>query len=272
MSAPLAARPPTSCIFPRALLPKAHHRTTAMPHAPAHQQPVKGPCIAISKNGPYIVTGGLALRTETIESSRVGVAVKWVQGPSIPTGQTYALCRCGRSSKMPFCDGNHVKAGFDGAECAGRLPFTGQAMVTRGPGLDLADVEKLCAGARFCDRAGGTWTLTEKSDDPASRALAIQESGDCPSGRLVALDKETGAAIEPTFAPSISLVEDPASDVSGPLWVKGGVPIESADGHLYETRNRITLCRCGASKNKPFCDGGHIDAKFDDGDDSLKED
>jgi CDGSH-type Zn-finger protein len=44
--------------------------------------------------------------------------------------------------------------------------------------------------------------------------------------------------------------------------VRGGLAIESADGFVYEVRNRVTLCRCGRSKNKPFCDGSHIEAKF----------
>src|SRR6266536_1245907 len=50
----------------------------------------------------------------------------------------------------------------------------------------------------------------------------------------------------------------------GPLWVRGGVPVEAADGFEYEVRNRVTLCRCGYSKNKPFCDGSHVRTKFKD--------
>jgi CDGSH-type Zn-finger protein len=53
--------------------------------------------------------------------------------------------------------------------------------------------------------------------------------------------------------------------VSGPLWVQSGIPVTAADGSPYEARNRVTLCRCGKSANKPFCDGTHIDAGFDDG-------
>ncbi|HUS98844.1 MAG TPA: CDGSH iron-sulfur domain-containing protein [Candidatus Thermoplasmatota archaeon] len=45
--------------------------------------------------------------------------------------------------------------------------------------------------------------------------------------------------------------------VSGPIWIRGGIPIESANGSPYIKRNRITLCRCGKSKNKPFCDSSH---------------
>ena len=37
----------------------------------------------------------------------------------------------------------------------------------------------------------------------------------------------------------------------------GGIPIHGADGQAYEVRNRVTLCRCGRSANKPYCDGAH---------------
>ena len=71
--------------------------------------------------------------------------------------------------------------------------------------------------------------------------------------------------------PGIGLVEDPQKKVSGPIWVKGGVEIESEDGQAYEARNRVTLCRCGQSDNKPFCVGNHIRAQFNDGDESLNK-
>jgi CDGSH-type Zn-finger protein len=45
--------------------------------------------------------------------------------------------------------------------------------------------------------------------------------------------------------------------------VRGGIAITSADGYTYEVRNRVTLCRCGHSKNKPFCDGTHSDIDFE---------
>ena len=86
-----------------------------------------------------------------------------------------------------------------------------------------------------------------------------------PSGRLVVHDKKTRQSIEEPLEPSIGLVEDTALGCSGPLWVRGGITIESSDGKLYETRNRVTLCRCGASDNKPFCNGSHANIMFDDG-------
>jgi CDGSH-type Zn-finger protein len=62
---------------------------------------------------------------------------------------------------------------------------------------------------------------------------------------------------------TIGLIEDPAEHCSGPIWLRGGIAVVSADGFEYEVRNRMTLCRCGASKNKPFCDGAHASIKFD---------
>jgi iron-binding CDGSH zinc finger protein len=46
--------------------------------------------------------------------------------------------------------------------------------------------------------------------------------------------------------------------------VRGGIQVISADGHDYEIRERQTLCRCGQSRNKPFCDGSHWYAGFRD--------
>jgi CDGSH-type Zn-finger protein len=58
------------------------------------------------------------------------------------------------------------------------------------------------------------------------------------------------------------LIEDPVEDCSGPIWLRGGVVLTSADGHQHEKRNNMTVCRCGASKNKPFCDGTHASVNF----------
>jgi len=80
----------------------------------------------------------------------------------------------------------------------------------------------------------------------------------------VAWDKSIEKAFEPELPVSIGLIEDPAQGCSGPLWVRGGIQIESADGFKYEIRNRVTLCRCGKSQNKPFCDGTHAAVKFRD--------
>ena len=226
--------------------------------------------VVVSKNGPYLVSGGLPLRTEISVVGQEEEPEKWVKGKSYPVRADYSLCRCGQSGNKPFCDGTHGRVHFDGTETASRMSFDEQAETTRGPAIDLKDAESFCSSARFCHPRGGTWELTLKSDDPVKRKCAIQQTGNCPSGRLVACDKKTGEPIEPRYRPSLSLTEDPQAKASGPIWVKGGVRIESADGKVYEPRNRVTLCRCGRSRNKPFCDGSHIRARFSDGDKSLR--
>ena len=227
--------------------------------------------VLITKNGPYIVSGGLPLQKEIIVSDDQGTSLSYEKGESYPKQETYALCRCGHSHSKPYCDGTHATKHFKGDEVASREKFEDIADRIDGPDLILRDLPDLCSRARFCHLAGGVWANTENSDDPEAKDFAIRAACNCPAGRLVPYDKETGKAIEPDFKKSISLLEDPYKGVSGPIYVKGGVEIESSDGTKLEKRNRVTLCRCGESKNKPYCDGSHIDCGFTDGDSSLKE-
>lgn len=223
------------------------------------------PHIKVTKDGPYLVYGSLPVHVNTIGTNDEGGSWTWERGKTLDTGEKYALCRCGQSSSKPFCDGTHVRIGFNGTETAPSGDFAREAEVTNGPTMTLYDDRPLCAYARFCDNAGTIWALVKKTGDREVRSIVAHEGTYCPSGRLVIRDHETGEVLEPEFEPSISLVEDPAMKCSGPLWVRGGVRIEAADGQSYEVRNRVTLCRCGASQNKPFCDGTHADIAFNDG-------
>lgn len=221
--------------------------------------------ITITENGPYQVGGSIPLAKQTIIADAEGGSREWRQGESIEAPATYELCRCGNSANKPFCDRTHVKVGFDGTEVASREPYLDQVEVFEAPAMDLTDAQPLCASGRFCDPDGGIWALIERTDDPKVREMVKRMAGNCPSGRLVVWDKSTGQPDEPELEPSIGLVEDPVAGVSGPLWVRGGIAIQSADGQTYEIRNRVTLCRCGESGNKPFCDGSHVSVGFQDG-------
>jgi CDGSH-type Zn-finger protein len=225
--------------------------------------------VTVSKNGPYMVSGNLPLKKEIIVSDMDGESIAWREGEKYPDRNRYALCRCGKSGSKPFCDGAHEKVVFYGNELATAVPYNKQATAFEGPGLVLTDAQDLCASARFCHPGGGTWQLTRRSGDPEAEKQAIQEACNCPSGRLVAWDRNTRQAYEPAFEPSISLIEDPEMKASGPIWLKGDIPLESSSGIRYETRNRVTLCRCGESRNKPFCDGTHCENGFDDGDENI---
>jgi CDGSH-type Zn-finger protein len=215
--------------------------------------------ITVTKNGPYSVTGEIPLSNQVITNDTEGYSYAWREGKKYPLQENYSLCRCGHAKTSPFCDGIHTKTGFDATETANRKPYGDQAERFEGPSLTLTDFIDLCASARFCDRAGGIWNLTRRSDNPDAKSIAITEAGNCPSGRLVIWDKKTREAIEPEFEPSIGLIEYPDNAGRGPLWVRGRIPVESADGTTYEIRNRVTLCRCGRSENKPFCDSSHLE-------------
>ncbi|MGB4440791.1 MAG: CDGSH iron-sulfur domain-containing protein [Coriobacteriia bacterium] len=217
--------------------------------------------ITVGTDGPYFVEGGVPLIRAEIAVNAEGEAVAWRETGRIDAGETYMLCRCGGSSDKPFCDFTHLSIGFDGTETAGHESFAEMAVNIGGPHIALHDARKLCAEARFCDRGGGLWNLVDRCDDPGTRALAIEEAQLCPSGRYVACAPD-GTPFEPEYEPSIVLVEDPQLGVSGPIFVRGGIEIVDADGVPYEVRNRVTLCRCGKSANKPFCDGSHIEAGF----------
>ncbi len=223
------------------------------------------PKIKVSKNGPYLVSGSVPLSREAIITDKEGVPEKWKEEKKFEAKENYTLCRCGNSKNKPFCDGSHIKTKFDGTETADiNEKYLDNIEITNSPDLILQDNEKICIGAGFCDRNDGTWELTRKSGSKECRDLAIEQACDCPSGRLVAIDKKTKKPIETLFKPSIALIEHPNHTVSGPLWVRGCIPIESYEGKQYEKRNRVTLCRCGKSSNKPFCDGTHIDVRFKD--------
>jgi len=230
-----------------------------------HQPPVPpahdGMKIVVSKNGPYLVSGGIPLIREEICNDDEGYCRTWKEVIRYPVRESYALCRCGHSKNKPFCDGSHASVHFDGTEHAGNEPYLHNPTKIHGPTLDLDDVEDLCVHARFCMRAGGIWNLTKASDIPEARETAIEEAGNCPSGRLVIRDRKTGIVIEPELEKSIVVIEYPPRGEHGPLWVRGGIPVESADGKLYTARNRLTLCRCGKSGNKPFCDGSHVEQR-----------
>lgn len=219
--------------------------------------------IKIMKDGPYIVTGNVLLEEKIIIQGEKGATYK--EEKTFPQSKQYTLCRCGKSKNMPFCDGTHVCEHFEGTENASKETFLKQAENIVGPELILYDAEDLCAFARFChEEHGNVWELTMDSDDPQMKKEAIKAACNCPAGRLVVWDRSTNEAIEPSYQPSIVILQDPSRNCSGPLWVRGGIPIQSSDGTQYEIRNRVTLCRCGKSRNKPFCDAMHVTTKFSD--------
>lgn len=215
--------------------------------------------IKIVKSGPYIVTGSIPLKEKIITPE--GKGYKLTEGRELPQAETYSLCRCGHSKNAPFCDGAHSCVGFKGTETASRKKFSERAKLLKGHSMDLLD-DGRCASVRFCyTNKGDAWTLVKSSETEEDQSLAVKAAGDCLAGRLVAVSK-SGQELEPELASEIIILQDPEKGVSAGIFVSGGIPIESEDGYTYEIRNRVALCRCGTSRNKPFCDGFHIKDRF----------
>jgi CDGSH-type Zn-finger protein len=209
--------------------------------------------IEICKNGPYIVSGKIPVNQEKTVFDLEGNPLKTEVTKNLCSDEKTTLCRCGGSSNKPFCDGTHRQNGFDGTENPDNLENNpDDTEIFEGPNLTLKDTPHLCVGAGFCHRAGGVWNLTQDSDNPKSKKIAVEECHCCPSGRLVALDSETNKPIEEKSNPVINI------DPNGPLNTTGDITLESADGEIYPSQTKKSLCRCGKSQNKPFCDGSHF--------------
>lgn len=214
--------------------------------------------ITVTENGPYRVDGGLPIHRAQIAYSEFGEPLAWEEGPDLGGSESYDLCRCGRSSRKPYCDGTHELIDFDGTETADRGPSEARRAVYEGAGLIVTDDVTLCTHAGFCtDRFTSIWELVKHTADPEVRRRVIEMASQCPSGRLQhSIPGEPGDEL--ADQPSIGVEPD------GPYLVRGGVPIVAHDGRAWETRNRVALCRCGSSTNKPFCDGTHERVGFRD--------
>jgi hypothetical protein len=144
------------------------------------------------------------------------------------------------------------------------------ARIFPGPVLTLMDAEALCAGAGFCSRKEGTWEAVRRSNELKMKKMALQQVRDCCGGRLTLKETKSGRNPVRPRKQSVSLVEDPGDGVSGPIWLKGGIPLIGEDGTPYEIRENVSLCRCGGSRFKPFCDGRHSTLRFKTGKRSRK--
>ncbi|MEX2586982.1 MAG: CDGSH iron-sulfur domain-containing protein [Actinomycetota bacterium] len=203
--------------------------------------------ITSTENGPYKVDG---------------VEVVNAAGETVHTQGSAYLCRCGGSSKKPFCDGTHNKNGFVGTEVADRGPIADRRDAYDGDGITIYDDRSVCAHIGRCtDGLPAVWKLgTEPWIDPegasADEIAAVVHQ--CPSGVLAYARPGSAEPVEEELEVKMVASKD------GPYFVRGGVQVASPDGSSYERRNRQALCRCGGSKNKPFWGGTHWSIDFKD--------
>ena len=221
--------------------------------------------ITVTEKGPYLVYGRPPLALQFIMPNDRNESWYFQEGRRFSTeAEPTALCRCGASHRKPYCDGAHTKARWEPELTAEQDSLLDDVEVTEGGSVSMTDKEKYCVFARFCHPHGDAWSLTERSADPGARTLAIREASMCPSGRLMAWDNKSMKPYEFKFEPSLGLIEDITIGASGGLWIRGGIPLKRENGRTYEIRNRVVVCRCGQSANKPYCDGTHASIKWRD--------
>jgi CDGSH-type Zn-finger protein len=197
-------------------------------------------------NGPYALSkGDVALRREdgTAFDSRAGGA----------------LCRCGGSANKPFCDGAHRKNGFSDRNNA--PPQNDRRLAYAGQSITIFDNRAICAHAGLCtDRVKSVFRMHAEpwiDPDGASVAEVIATIEKCPSGAL-SYARAGLEAQPPRREPMVTITND------GPYAVTGGVELTGVSFGDGASREHYTLCRCGGSKNKPFCDGTHWQIGFKD--------
>jgi len=206
---------------------------------------VAKPVIECRPDGPYVVKG-----LERLHNSK---------GDSLPVKPVMALCRCGGSANKPFCDGTHAKNGFRGGRLGGGAKDRRRDHV--GKRITIHDNRALCAHAGHCTEGLAAVFNSERQPwidaDGASVEEIITAVRCCPSGALsYSIDgvehRDHGGPLAVTVAKD------------GPYAVTGGVELAGIAMGEGASTEHFTLCRCGASKNKPFCDGSHWDAQFRD--------
>lgn len=107
------------------------------------------------------------------------------------------------------------------------------------------------------DAKARPWIQPDAADADAV-ADAVER---CPTGALSYRRTDGGPEERPAESARATVVKD------GPIYVRGRLTLHDPDGVSIPTPPRAALCRCGASKNKPFCDNSHLAIGFTDGGD-----
>jgi len=199
-------------------------------------------------DGPFIYQNEVHPEGNVIYDSR---------DEKISCGERAALCRCGGSADKVFCDGTHAKIGFSGArESDGHLDKRRDYVGKR---IAIHDNRSVCSHALFCVhglpevfKVGSRPWIDPDGAEPEDIIAVIEK---CPSGAL-SYSVDGVEQEDPVRAPVVTLTRD---------GLVGGIEVEGEEPWAEGvSREHCCCCRCGASKNKPFCDGSHLEVGFED--------
>jgi len=206
---------------------------------PVNASSIAKPSIKAQSNGPLLISGI--------------PEIKQVDGESIATKQTAALCRCGASKKKPFCDGSHNKIGFSDQISSDRTEDKFESY--QGKDISIHYNKLLCSHAGICGNLKAVFdpnrTLWIDPDKGAVDEIKKVIKA-CPSGALSFSEGENN--------PPQHLVSNECCmsiETDGPYHVSG-ITLETTDAMQGSSSEKYVLCRCGTSKNKPYCDGSHV--------------
>jgi CDGSH-type Zn-finger protein len=209
------------------------------------------PKIACLPNGPYYLLASM------VPSEVPGL--RRANGEACSTVRGVALCRCGGSKNKPFCDGTHGTNGFTDRRIADGTLDRRESYV--GKRITIHDNRGVCAHAGVCtERLASVFRMQQEpwiDPDGASAEDIMETVRKCPSGALSYTVDEIEYHGEVREA-LVTVTDD------GPFAITGGIELVGVAFGEGASREHYTLCRCGASKNKPFCDGSHWDAGFKD--------
>jgi CDGSH-type Zn-finger protein/uncharacterized Fe-S cluster protein YjdI len=121
---------------------------------------------------------------------------------------------------------------------------------------------KLCIHVGECGRAKGDLFIAGRKPwcqpDSATNDEVVDVVRRCPTGALSVTFADGSGAEEIPEQNSVQVA------YNGPLFVGGDLDIENAPEGSPSLKYRAALCRCGKSKNKPYCDNSHEAEKFQD--------